>query len=247
MEVGKVNIEKKPIGVLRFMICEKERWIIMKAWIVIDVEMCRVHTKNVAFPCKSEIIQIGAVMMDNAHVIRSKFSTYVKPRFGKIDNYIYRLTGISDKTVNNAPDIEDALEKMLQWIGENDVCFYSWSATDYSQIRKEIFWKCHENPRWEKLIDQGNWIDYQQTFGKRLGSSKLYKLTDALDLAEVDVEGHLHDGMDDAYNTACLIAKLEENKDYKTILERVRALEMIQKPLTTSLGSVLQGIMLESA
>lgn len=217
----------------------------MRVRVVIDVEMCKVSPKRAGYLCKNEIIQIGAVKMDEDYEIQSKFNTYVRPRFGKIDHFISKLTNISERTIKDAPDIEEALEKMLDWIGDVEALFYSWSDTDYYQIRNEILMKCREDSKWDMLLDQSNWIDYQKKLGDRLDYFKLLKLTEALDLAEMDTEGQFHDGLDDAYNTARMIAKLETHKDYQTILERLREKE--QKPLTTSLGSLLQGLVLKSA
>ena len=219
----------------------------MKVRVVIDVEMCRVRTKSKKYPHKNEIIQIGAVMLNEAYEIVSRFSTYVKPRYGKIDYYIATLTGISERNVKNAPDIEAALSEILLWIGEYNVYFYSWSDTDYFQIRNEIEHKCHEDCKWERILDQSKWIDYQKVFGKRLESARLFKLTEALDLAELDTEGHFHDGFDDALNTARLMAKLEMHKNYRTLIERIRENEAKQIPLTSSLGNILQGLVLETA
>ncbi len=217
----------------------------MKIQVVIDVEMCKVQIKAYNYPYKNEIIQIGAVKMDEKYEILDSFSTYVKPRYGKIDHFIDRMTGISERNLKGAPDIEDALLKMLQWISDDEAVFYSWSTTDYTQIRNEIRFKCRDDVNWDLLLDQENWIDYQERLGTRLGSQRSLKLSDALELVEIDTKGRAHDGLDDAYNTACMIAKLEQNKDYKTLIERFRANEENQKPLTTSLGQLLQGLSLE--
>ena len=219
----------------------------MKVQIVIDVEMCRVQMKTSSYPHRNEIIQIGAVMMNESYEMLDEFSTYVKPRYGKIDHFIGSLSGISEKTIKDAPDFEEALQKMLQWIGSDEVTFYSWSTTDYDQICKEIKAKCKENTMWQILLNPMNWIDYQEKLGKRLESQKRLKLADALELAEVDTEGRLHDGLSDAYNTASMIIKLELNQDYQTIIERIRANEKSQRPLTSSLGFVFQGLALELA
>ena len=136
---------------------------------------------------------------------------------------------------------------MMQWIGDNDTVFYSWSMTDYHQIRNEICLKCEDEARWGRVLDQANWIDYQEIFGKRIKSTRPMKLSEALALAEVDTEGREHDGLADAYNTACMISKLEIHKDYQTLIERNRAHEANQKPLTASLGCLLQGLALELA
>ena len=97
------------------------------------------------------------------------------------------------------------------------------------------------------MLDKEHWIDYQQKLGKRLDSLRLMKLKEALDLTEITIEGRMHNGLDDAYNMACMIAKLEGNKGYQTLLERSRAREKNQKPLTVTLGSLMQGMIFESA
>ena len=211
----------------------------MKVLIVIDVEMCRVYSRPRGYPPKNEIIQIGAVKMNESYDILDKFSVYVKPRFGQIDRFIASLTGISERTIKGSPDIEEALTMLLQWADSEDVTFYSWSETDYHQIRNEIKYKCGETERFKVLLNRMNWIDYQEKFRKRIKSRSALNLPEALQLVELDTEGRLHDGLDDAYNTACLIAKLETQKDYQTLIERIRAKEKEQEPLTTSLGSLL--------
>lgn len=219
----------------------------MKVQVVIDLEMCGVQARTKRYPHKQEIIQIGAVMMNENFEITDKFSTYVQPRFGKIDHHILTLTGISDKNVKDAPDIETALKQMMEWIGDNDVVFYAWSVSDYHQIMKEIELKGLSNPQWDVLLDPKNWIDYQEKLGERLQSPKLLRLSEALELTELDIEGRCHDGLDDAYNTARMIAKLERNKDYQTLIEKLRVMEEEQQPLTASFGYFLQGLVLESA
>jgi len=217
----------------------------MTVRVVVDVEMCRVRTKGTGYPFKNEIIQIGAVMMDEAFAIKDKFSTFVSPRYGKIDRFIAGLTGITERTIKDAPDIEEALDRMLRWIGENEVIFYAWSDSDYRQIQREIEFKCQESERWTTLLSEENWVDYQKTMGDRLEYFRSIKLEEALELAEIDTEGHMHDGLDDAYNTALMISKLETQKDYQTIVERLREREKEQEPLTTSLGSLLAGVVLD--
>lgn len=219
----------------------------MKTHVVLDVEMCRVQMRSTRFPYRHEIIQIGAVKLNDSYEIVDEFSTYVRPRYGKVDFFIKDLTGITEQMVKQAPDIEEALQRMVQWVGEDGADFYSWSDTDYYQIRNEILCKCQENVCWDLLLNQTNWVDYQAKFSERLESPRALKLAEALDLAEIDPEGHLHDGLADAYNTARLIAKLETQKDYRTLIERNRTREKNEEPLTMSLGAFLQGLVLESA
>ena len=83
----------------------------MKKYVVIDLEMCAVHNKRnkQIFNSGTELIQIGAVILDQDYRIVDTYSTYVCPEFGSIDRYINRLTGISTKDTLNAQKSNEAL------------------------------------------------------------------------------------------------------------------------------------------
>ena len=77
--------------------------------VVVDLEMCRVIGRNKQFPYANEIIQIGAALLDERYEIVDRFMSYVKPVFGRIDSFIYNLTGIGGRDVREAPFLEEAL------------------------------------------------------------------------------------------------------------------------------------------
>ena len=57
----------------------------MKRYVCLDLEMSEVTSKQRRYICglRNEIIQIGAVMLDEKYKIIGKFSNYVKPSFIK--------------------------------------------------------------------------------------------------------------------------------------------------------------------
>ena len=66
--------------------------------IVIDLEMNKLgqNYKNEREICKCEVIQIGAVLLDDEYQEIGSFNTLVKPRYNEhIDKKIEKLTGIS--------------------------------------------------------------------------------------------------------------------------------------------------------
>ena len=77
----------------------------MSKYVVVDLEMCNVPRgiKRDQFKWKNELIQIGAVLLDESLEITDKFMTYVSPEFGVIDTYIENLTRISRENIKNAP------------------------------------------------------------------------------------------------------------------------------------------------
>ena len=56
------------------------------------------------------------------------------------------------------------------------------------------------------------WIDYQDAFVKRSGFSRAISLSEALMLCDMQPCGRLHDGLDDAINTAKFIEMLESER-----------------------------------
>lgn len=221
-----------------------------KVNVVIDVEMCKVEKAYnwKQYSYANEIIQIGAVMMNSSYEITDEFSSYVRPLYGKINSFIRSLTGITDKDVRKARSLNSVLLSMLQWIGEKDVTFYSWSNTDYFQIRNEINAKINDKSPYYVFLEKENWIDYQEKAGIRFGSSHLLSLDNALRIADIDQEGRAHDGLVDAYNTARLIEKMEKHPESRFSLDRIEKTEEEQNtPLGFSLGGMLSGLVLEIA
>lgn len=213
----------------------------MKVKIVIDVEMCLVQKSYEwkDYPYEHEIIQIGAVMMDEEYEIVDEFSSFVHPQYGRIDHFIRKLTGISEKDIVEAPPLEEVLRQMLAWIGGREAVFYSWSVTDYKQIVREIHAKGMDEGEMAVLLEKDHWVDYQPEAGKRFDKRWRLALEDALMLAEVEPEGKQHDGLVDARNTARLIAKMERNPDSHFLQDRLQE-EKNDAPLGTSLGSLLK-------
>jgi DNA polymerase III epsilon subunit-like protein len=63
--------------------------------VVIDLEMCKVpKSRRFGYGLSMEIIQIGAVSLDENGEILDKFVSFVRPEYGFIDSAINRLTGI---------------------------------------------------------------------------------------------------------------------------------------------------------
>ena len=188
----------------------------MSKYVIVDLEMCRVPKgfKRENFKSACELIEIGAVLLDDTYEIADRFKTYVSPEYGEIDQFIQKLTGISKADTVNAPTIKEALELLVNWLPE-DAVLVSWSDNDEKQIRKEIELKRLEIHGLGKYLD--SWEDCQKTFGEKMNSSKNYRLSEALIIADIDYDENIHDGVVDAENTAMLFAKMKREPKLKLI------------------------------
>ena len=209
--------------------------------IVVDLEMNPIETcyKEERAICRNEIIEIGAVILDENFQEIGSFMTYVKPQYNQnIEKKIRKLTGITYDMVANAPGFEEAFQMFVSFIGsvkgEVEIC--QWSDSDYTQIAKEMQLKNYEMNECEQEIME-NWVDFQDEFGKQLGIERQLSLRSALTYAGLEFEGRQHDALFDARNTAELlsIARVED--------KRKNTLDLISKMLkpsefTTSLGSM---------
>ena len=181
-------------------------------FVVLDLEMCVVPRgpKREEYNWGSEIIQIGAVAINEDLEITDEFMTYVSPEYGTVNTFIEELTGISARDVEGAPRIKEALEAFLAWIPEGSI-LVSWSENDEIQIRTEIEEKGIVIEGLDAYFE--DWEDCQYTFGKRMDAQKTYRLSEALILANIDYDENIHDALVDARNTAQLFIKMEREEE----------------------------------
>ena len=85
--------------------------------IAIDLETTGLDVES------DRIIEIGVVLMEEGEVI-SEYSTFVNPHT-KIPERTTLLTGIHQHDVQNAPDIDDVLPKLLAFVGDRPIIGHS--------------------------------------------------------------------------------------------------------------------------
>ena len=214
----------------------------MCKYAIIDLEMCRVPKHNRArYHYSSEIIQIGAVLLNDEFQVADSINLYVKPEFGFIDDYIKKLTGIEKKNVIDSFMIKESIKEFLSWINEyEDVKIVSWSMSDRRQIQHELEEKNVQLPAFDSLYE--TWIDAQQMFGEMMGTERKYKLFEALVAGDIVTEGRDHDGLCDAYNTALLFAKMKTEPEFQFNDYYAMARKEETEGLTFSLGDLFAGL-----
>ena len=206
--------------------------------IVLDLEMNPVSelwccTSN---GLKTETIEIGAIKIDaKTNQIVDEFSCVVRPQFNhRIEPQITRLTGIRTSEVRTANTFCAALSNFVDWIGQDAAQIYSWSPSDYSQLKKECFAKHIEFP--EALLD---WTDFQAEYPKYLGYSqnRCFSLKDAAKLIGTSIiPSRAHRALYDAQVTAQLVlfALTEEYKHYTSRVNDV--MDRNHSTMTYSIG-----------
>lgn len=177
--------------------------------IIVDLEMnhlAKEHNDKLHL-CGMEVIEIGAVVLDESYQEIGAFKTLVKPQFNDvIVHKISRLTGITTSMVAEAPIFEEALKMFFSWCEslKDEIHIYQWSESDLRQIQKEILLKGIVLDQNQKQLLDG-WENLQKEYGEKLNRSDEISLEKAIMYAGVDFDGHEHDALDDARNTAALL------------------------------------------
>lgn len=177
-------------------------------YIVIDFEMNPVarNNKDVREVLHREIIEIGAVKLNNNNEIEDRFNCYVKPEYNTaITAFITRLTGIETSDVEGAVLLRTALRMLEEWIGYSiETKIYSWSNSDLIQVQSECKYKQIDIPN-----NLQHWMDFQKEYSHLMGLDVSYEQMALRRAAEqfgiIMDSDHSHSALYDAEITAKLL------------------------------------------
>ena len=188
--------------------------------IVVDLEMNKI-TKQIrdSFKLSSELIEIGAVKMNSAFKVIDTYQTYVSPDFGKMDEKIIQLTGITDEKLVGAPKFAEAMDDFAKWIGKGKTQYYSWSMSDIRQFQNEADFKGYKGGIIRKM--EVSWNDFQQEYSQLLGIEKKIKLKQAVAAADYEFTGAEHTALSDAVNTAEILSLSKDKAKFEKVMKPV--------------------------
>lgn len=153
---------------------------------------------------RGEVIQIGAVKMDENMNICGSYQIIVKPKyFKKLHRHVSELTGISQEQMDQGTPLDEAAVRFKNWCG-SDYAFLTWGPDDIPMLKENL--NANGIP--------GDWVgavyDLQKIFNTRTdGLSKQRSLEYAMDYFEIPQNLPAHDALNDAYFTALVAQRLD--------------------------------------
>ncbi len=208
--------------------------------LVIDLEMNGIGTEEIPM---GEIIEIGAVILNDDFEIVSEYNTYVKPDNIKISNGVQVLTNITIDRLLTAPSIKEALEELIKSTPNiEETTLYTWSDSDTNAIVSELSSKDIHIDEVSKLCEE--YVDIQEIFGRQVGIENRINLTKALNMIGLEFTGREHGALADAINTAQILKEIETDQGVRKTIENINSY-MTSEPLTSSIASLFSGIKLD--
>lgn len=188
--------------------------------IMIDLEMNKIAKQQRGdIKLSSELIEIGAVKMDDQFEVIDQYQTYVAPDYGAMDHRIIALTGITDDKLVGAPQFAKAMDDFAEWIGSEPTWFYSWSMSDIRQFQTESTFKEYKGPIIARM--ESHWTDFQEVYSELLGINKKIKLKQAVTAADYEFTGAQHTALADAVNTAEILRLSKDADKFERVMKPV--------------------------
>ncbi len=181
--------------------------------IVIDLEMNPIQRsrREVRKFLLEEVIEIGAVKLDENYQQIDEFQCYVKPEFSSISKHITNLTGITNETVADKNMFVEEFKNFFKWVGGWDMKIYSWSSSDINQLKSECTYKL---PQFDVHRLERQWIDIQKEFDDRIGLSNSLALRYAVGAINRNFEGTHHTALADAANAAAILTLMQDEDNF---------------------------------
>lgn len=163
--------------------------------------------KSVGGKLLFEMIQIGAVKVDESFQVVDSFSQLIQPQhYVRLHPRISRITHITQDDLADAPTFNEAVEAFAKWCGE-DYVLLTWGCDDISVLNQNMtFFQCE--------TQLAKFYDAQRLFGEVTGNSKERKgLKAAMEQLEIVPDEDampFHNAVNDAYYTALVFAKMPD-------------------------------------
>lgn len=175
-------------------------------YVILDLEF------NQAFPfktgrkfetvsdCPFEIIQIGAVKLDENLNTIGTFNAFIQPTlYRRLHPFVEKITGIREKQLENQPFFPEAYDNFVRFIGAEDAVLCTWGTDDVKSLFRNVYYhKLDTNTITHRYIDiqsyASNYLNYEA--GKAIG------LKNAILALSLESEIPFHDALNDAIYTA---------------------------------------------
>ena len=183
-------------------------------YIIYDLEFNqKLNTKEVETKNSSslpfEILQIGALKLTKKFQTISTFNNLIKPTlYTTIHPYVENLTKINKDKVSLCKNFVDVYEDFLEFIGEGEIVLCVWGIVDIKELQRNLKFYNLSTSSMSKY-----YIDIQKYASKYLQSPKGSKISlkNAIELLNITIKGEFHDALNDAYYTAEVFKKIQDD------------------------------------
>ena len=181
-------------------------------YIVMDLEWNQSGTKYRAerngVRLAGEIIEIGAVRVNENMEILEQYCQYVKPEcYQKMNRNVTELTDITDDMIADGRPFKEVITEFLEWCGGD--AFLTWSENDIIMIEDNMLFHGMDIDHLPKCYDMQLLFDDQVT-----QEDRSFALSYAMWKFDIKPQ-RSHDALNDAINTVEVIKRLDLSEGFE--------------------------------
>ena len=191
-------------------------------YIVLDMEWNQPLSKT-AYPytevgdrLEFEILQIGAVKLDEAQTILGTFDVTIRPQYyKKLHFQVKKITGLSQEALLTGLCFKEAMRQFFEFCGPAPV-FVTWGYDDMPILEQNLRFYAMDTAAC------AHWYNLQVMYNTQLNQGLNQKgLSTALEFFSIVPEEKFHNALNDAYYTALVLQKLNMQAGMRTYVEDV--------------------------
>lgn len=154
---------------------------------------------------RGEIIQIGAVRLNDSGQVGDEFQVLIRPKYyHRLNRRVSKLTGIKESRLKaEGISFPEAMAQFHDWCGE-DIVFLTWGFDDIGILRENLQLFGIDDSWTQK------WYNAQMIFNAQTdGGNSQKALKTAMEIFGIEASRPAHDALGDAYHTALICARLD--------------------------------------
>ena len=181
-------------------------------YVVMDLEWNQSNTRYRAerngIRLSGEIVEIGAVRVDEDMEIIDKYCQFVKPEcYKKMNRTVSELTDITTEMAHSGRPFGEVIREFLEWVGGD--AFLTWSENDIIMIEDNMLFHGMEIDDLPKCYDMQLLFDDQIT-----QEDRPFALSYAMWKFDIKPE-RSHDALNDAINTVKVLRQLDLSEGFE--------------------------------
>lgn len=170
-------------------------------YVIMDLEWNGAFCKDIG-GYFNEIIDLGAVRLNEALEVTSQFSRLIRPKVStKLTEIVRNLTSLSNEDLDHGGTFQQTVKAFADWLGEDDAVVMTWSTSDLLVLLENYRYFFHQDtiPFLKQYADLQAFSQhrFQMAGGNHLG------LQNAASLLDISTEGkELHRALGDSLLSA---------------------------------------------
>ncbi|MBQ7765348.1 MAG: exonuclease domain-containing protein [Lachnospiraceae bacterium] len=178
-------------------------------YVVLDLEWNQPDKNELVNPdLPFEIVEMGAILLNENRQIIGEFTQIVKPVVYKEMNRITgKLIHLNTKELNYGKSFTDTMKDFFEWCGEEYI-FCTWGTQDLTELQRNM--KYHEMP--PLALRPFPYLDVQKLFSIAFDKDRKVRrsLEYAVEYLQIEQDIPFHRAFSDAYYTAKVMEAMEE-------------------------------------